>query len=410
VIEPRSTTPPAWAWDAARTLQLGVLTLARLCINTSLRMVYPFAPALARGLGVPLDAVYALVSFRNLTGLLAPFFIPFSERHGRRPMMVISVVVFALGLLFVARIPTVWALGLALVVSGLAKVVYDPAMQSYLGDAVPYRQRGKAIAVTEFAWAGSFLLGAPAIGWLIERDGWQAPFFWIAVAALISAVLIWRILPSARHGEQRITGLAHAGRTLRQHPVIWAAVAFVILEMTANEILFIVYGDWMEASFGLTLTGLGLATTAIGLAELSGETLAGFTVDRFGKRPVVITSGLLAALMYFLLPFSAGSLSLALGGMVALFLVFEITAVGTVPLLTELVPQARSVVMAMILAAAAVGRSLGSLLGPLIWETGGLRLNTLVAAVLTVIAVLILARWLREGEEVGSDEWQVESG
>lgn len=398
-MEQRSAVASAWAWDTYRLLQLAVLTLARLFINTCLRMIYPFAPALARGLGVPLETIYALVSLRNLTGLLGPLFTPLSERFGRRPVMAVGMVVFALSLLLVAQVSTVWALAAALVISGLIKVIYDPAMQSYLGDAVPYHQRGKALAATEFSWAGAFLLGAPTVGWLIQRGGWQAPFFWLAVGGLIAAVLIWRILPPAQHGERRLVKLSHTWQVLRQNRVIWAAVLFVTLEMVANEIFFIIYGDWMEDSFGLTLTGLGLATTVIGVAELSGEVIAGFSVDRFGKRPVVIMSGLLAAVAYFLISYTAGSLTSALITMVFLFIMFEITAVGTVPLLTQLVPSARAVVMAMILAAAAVGRSLGSLLGPWIWEQGGLRLNTLTAAALTMLAVFVLARWLREGVE-----------
>lgn len=400
-MERRSAAAPAWAWDTYRLLQLAVLTLARLFINSCLRMIYPFAPALARGLGVPLETIYALVSLRNMTGLLGPLFTPLSERFGRRPVMAVGMVVFALSLLLVAQVSTVWALAAALIISGLIKVIYDPAMQSYLGDSVPYQQRGKALAVTEFSWAGAFLLGAPTVGWLIQRGGWQAPFFWLAVGGLIAAVLIWRVLPPAQHGERRLVKLSHTWQVLRQNRVIWAAVLFVVLEMAANEIFFIVYGDWMEDSFGLTLTGLGLATTVIGVAELSGEVIAGFSVDRFGKRPVVVTSGLLAAVAYFLISYTAVSLPSALVTMVFLFIMFEITAVGTVPLLTQLVPSARAVVMAMILAAAAVGRSLGSLLGPWIWEQGGLRLNTLTAAVLTLIAVLVLARWLREGVESG---------
>ena len=48
-----------WAWDKRRAAQLGILTFARLCINTLLRIVYPFAPAFARGLGA--------VSYTHLT-------------------------------------------------------------------------------------------------------------------------------------------------------------------------------------------------------------------------------------------------------------------------------------------------------------------------------------------------------
>ena len=161
-----------WAWDARRIGLLGILTFARFCQNTLLRVVYPFAPAFARGLGVPIETIYFLVSLRNLIGLFSPLFAPLPERYGRRVVMSAGMVVFGVVALLVVGVPAVWTLGLALIISGASKVIFDPAMQSYLSDIVPYSQRGRALSVTEFAWSGAFLIGAPLTGWLIARgDG-----------------------------------------------------------------------------------------------------------------------------------------------------------------------------------------------------------------------------------------------
>ena len=111
--------------------------------------------------------------------------------------------------------------------------------------------------------------------------------------------------------------------------------------------LCVVYGDWMEPTFSLGLTGLGLATTLRGVAELTGELTAGWSVDRFGKRPVVAIGGVLTAVVFLLIPFTVGSLTTALAALVAVFFFFEITVVGALPLLTELVPEARGAVMSM---------------------------------------------------------------
>ena len=62
-VPPGPAVPPGhadWAWDARRISLLAILTFARLCLNTLLRIVYPFAPAFARGLGVPVTTVYFL--------------------------------------------------------------------------------------------------------------------------------------------------------------------------------------------------------------------------------------------------------------------------------------------------------------------------------------------------------------
>jgi predicted MFS family arabinose efflux permease len=181
-----------------------------------------------------------------------------------------------------------------------------------------------------------------------------------------------------------------------RNPVIWAAAVYIMLVMTANEILLIVYGSWMESAFQLDLAGLGLATTVIGAAEVIGEITTGFAVDRFGKRPVVILFGLMTALVYFLIPLVSLSLTAALASLFVLFFCFEMTVVGGVPLMTELIPTARSVVLSVVLAAAGLGRALGALIGPVIWDRVGFQALGVVTAVIMALAVLVLARWVRE--------------
>jgi predicted MFS family arabinose efflux permease len=392
-----TTSSPDWAWDARRGVQLGILTFARFCLNTILRVVYPFAPAFARGLGVSLPTIYFLISLRNFTGLLSPFLAPLAERFGRRTMMTASMVAFAASVLLLAAVPAVWTMGLALVTVGITKVIFDPAMQSYLGDAVPYKQRGRALAITEFGWSGAFLLGAPLTGWLIANQGWSAPFLWFGVLGAIAAVLLMRVLPSARHGGAHKTiTLDYTWQMLRKHPVIWAAALYLMLPLIAQEALFIVYGEWMESTFALTLTGLGLATTLIGVAEMSGEATAGWSVDRFGKRPVVILTAILTAVTFLIVPFSTGSLTTAMFALVALFFFFEISVVGAIPLLTELVPEARGAVMSMGFGAMALGRTIGSLIGPAIWVRYGLIGNAVLSAIVMLLAAFVLYRWLHD--------------
>jgi predicted MFS family arabinose efflux permease len=379
------------------SLQLLVLTTARLFLNTGIRMVYPFIPALARGLGVPISDLYTLVLIRNFAGFFSPLFGPMTDRYGRKPMMMGAMLLFSLGCLFVVIVPGYWVLGATLAIIALAKVIYDPAMQAYLGDIVPYRERGWAIAMTELAWAGGLLVGAPTAGFLIERQGWQAPFLWLGLLGVAAVLLLWRYLPRSPRRVGPTPRLRDLGATLRRYPVIWAAAAYLMLAMGANETLFIIYGDWMEASFGLSLTSLGLAAAVIGLSEITGELGVGTAVDRLGKRPVVIVTGILNVLLYLAIPYLSLNLATALITLFLLFLSFEMTLVGSIPLLTEVVPQARGLVMSMAIAAGALGRTVGAIIGPIIWETAGFHLTGLVAAVIMGAAVIVLAVWVREG-------------
>jgi len=376
--------------------QLVALTLARLFITTSMRIVYPFAPALARGLGVA--SIYPLISLRNFSGFLSPLFSPLSERYGRKPLLIFSAALFSAGSMLVVVWPTYWMLGAAMIITAVIKVIYDPAMQAHVGDTVPYQQRGKAIAVTELSWAGALLVGAPAVGLMMQRWGWRAPFFWLSVLAAISVFLLWRLLPGGKPAHSQINSLRDINGLLRRRPMIWAVVIFSGLISSANELLFIVYGDWMETSFTLSLASLGLASSVIGGAEITGEIFAGWSVDRFGKRRVVAITAVLNGILYLIVPFTGGNLILSLASLFLLFLFYEITYVGSLPLFTEIAADGRGVVMAMVLAASAVGRTAGSLLGPIVWQRGGLIANGALAAVAMITAVFVLVKWIREGE------------
>ncbi|NJN54425.1 MAG: MFS transporter [Anaerolineae bacterium] len=379
--------------------QLGLMTLARLCLNTGLRMVYPFAPAFARGLGVPIDAIYRLILIRSFAGFLSPLFSPLSEKYGRVPVMVGSMLIFGFGCLVVVVRPTYAALGITLCLISLAKIIYDPAMQSYVGERVPYAQRGRAISVTELSWAGALLIGGPLLSLTIARQGWLAPFFWLGLLGVLAALAVWRgvsrIHAPAAGGAVTLRQAAH---TIRRHRVIWAAMAYIALTMTASETLLIVFGDWMESTFGLGLLALGFSAGVIGLAEATGELSTGWAVDHFGKRPVIISTGLLNALTMLLLPFVSVTLPLAQVAYFAVFFLFEMTVVGSMPLMTELLPSARAVVMSAVIAAMALGRVAGAWLGPQLFATWGFAANGVAACVLMGTAVLILALWVYEYE------------
>lgn len=376
--------------------QLVALAAARFALNTGLRFVYPYAPALARGLNVRREDIYYLITLRNLTGFLSPVFGPLSERYGRRAILMLGMAIFSLGALMVAIWPTYWILGVCLCAMGVGKILYDPAMQAYIGDEVPYERRGRAVAISEYSWSLALLIGVPLAGFLILRQGWQSPFLWLGVGGIISAAILFQIISKGKQNDAKRGTLAMTLGLLREHHVVLYAALYMTLFVAANEMLFIVFGGWMEDSFNLSLTSLGIAAAVIGSAEFAGETFAGWSVDRFGKRPVIIVAGLTTALCSLLLPFTSAALAGALITLFVLFLAFEITVVGGIPLMTELVPGSRAVVMSIILAAMFAGRTIGSFFGPLVWNSFGFTVSGMIWAAVAAASVLILVFGVHE--------------
>jgi predicted MFS family arabinose efflux permease len=378
------------ARTAASAGVLGTILLSRTTLNSGFRIVYPFLPAIGRGLGVPLTAVSFLLTLRAMAGLSSPLFGPLSDRYGRRALMLAGLGLLAMGAALTAGWPTYRVAIVAFVLFGLSKTAYDPAMQAYLGDAVPYHRRGRVLGIAELSWSAAWLVGVPAAGFLIERAGWQSPFVALALLALVGLFLTWR-LPSDQPAS-RWAGPFVSLAGLRHNRSAWLGMAVGLLFVFAMENVFVVYGAWMEESLSLSVATLGLASVVIGIGEAVGEGASAGLVDRLGKKTAVLGGLLLNAGAYLLLPLLSRNLVAALVSLFILLLAFEFSIVSSFPLISELAPDARGTLMAFNVAALSLGRMLGSLTAAPLWLRGGLGLNAVVSCggALAAFALLLL--------------------
>ncbi|HRQ23189.1 MAG TPA: hypothetical protein PLF42_07140, partial [Anaerolineales bacterium] len=97
--------------------QLITFMFLRTILNTAHRMVYPFLPVFARGLGVDISTMSQLMTVRSLIGATSPLFAPISDRLGRRFGMLTGAAVFTLGVGLVALSPSFWTLAIALMLA-----------------------------------------------------------------------------------------------------------------------------------------------------------------------------------------------------------------------------------------------------------------------------------------------------
>ena len=166
----------------------------RTVINTMHRMVYPFLAIFSRGLGVDLITLSRLLAIRSLVGMIGPFFATIGDSRGRKLAMVLGLGLFTLGTSLVVFWPTIPAFTIALMLTTLGKMLFDPPMQAYIGDRVPYERRGRVLAVTELGWSLSFIIGVPFMGFLISRWGWMSPFWTLTLLGICSLLLLnWMV-------------------------------------------------------------------------------------------------------------------------------------------------------------------------------------------------------------------------
>jgi MFS transporter, DHA1 family, inner membrane transport protein len=376
-----------------------IIALARFAINLSRRFVYPFIPTIARQLNVPVASIQAVIGIQSGTGLVSPVLGPMTERYGQKRAMIASLLIMIPGSILGALHSHFWLFALAMITAGIGKIIFDPAMQSYIGKHVPYGQRGVAIGITELSWAGSLLFIAPVAGFLFEHYGLQSVFALLSVAFSMALAILWMQLPVDNHTDTTTTTIIPIDiwRTVNSSPAAMGALGYTIFLVIANEIFFINYGIWMKESFGLTLTSLGFATMAIAAAEASGEfAVIGFA-DRLGKRRLTLIGAVISAIFYIIIMLLSFSLPLAIIGVFILFVFTEIAIVASISLFTEVMPDNRSVMMSGNVGAQALGRVIGALLGGLLYSIIG---NFLIMGIIStgfgIIAILLLWRFVSE--------------
>jgi predicted MFS family arabinose efflux permease len=362
-------------------------------------MVYPFLPAFGRGLGVDLPALSLVLTLRGLAGTFGPFLASIADSRGRKTGMLFGLLLFAGGLTLVVFWPTYTGFLFALILSTLGKYVFDPAMQAYVGDRVDYQRRGLVLATTELGWSLSFILGMPLVAFLIARQGWLAPFPLLALLGVFSfGLLYWWLPKDPKPDTGRPNLLQNIRRTLTYGPAL-AGLSMGLLASAANEVVNLVFGVWMEDSFGLKIAALGAVAAVIGFSELGGESLAGGFTDRLGKTRAVGLGLLLNNLAALALPFLGRNVPGALLGLFLFYITFEFTLVSSIPLMTEILPTSRATLMAANVAGLSLGRALGALLVPLLYVPGEAHsiLSCVVAACFFNLLALLALKLLRRG-------------
>jgi predicted MFS family arabinose efflux permease len=351
-------------------VQIPIFIVIRTVLNTLVRMAYPFLPVFGRGLGVDLYLMSYALTLRSATGIFGPLLASVGDSHGRKAGMLFGIALFTAGASALVVWPTYPAFVTLLILGIMANFVFIPSMQAFLGDRVPYERRGTVLALTELGWSLAFILGVPAVGLIIQRSGWQAPFFWLAGLGALALVGLYWLLP----WDHPPRGQTHSlWRNLRGVFLYGPAVAGLIIGVCmsgGNELVSLIFGVWLEDAFQVQIAALAAASAIIGLSELGGEGLVIAFVDRMGKRRAVsiglISNGLAALALLWL----GRSLTGAMIGLFLFYITFEFTIVSAMPLMTEVFPAARATFMAMFIASTALGRSIGSLAAPRLYHLG----------------------------------------
>ncbi len=319
-----STSIPFAGGRHAQAVILAIVTLDAIGIS----LVMPIVPSLLREVGHGGELGWHFGAFLSLYALMqflcAPVLGALSDRFGRRPVLLVSVLLVsvlgaAIDALFMAFAPSLWLLFVGRAIAGMTGASMAVASAA-IADLTPEHQRARWFGRMGACFGLGFIAG-PALGGVLGDHGVRLPF--LAAAALNGLTFLVGLLvlresrPPALAAQPFDRGVLHPLAPLRwatSFPALLPLLGVFLLLVLVGEVAgttWVLYGQDRYAWNG-TMVGFSLAVFGLLHALVQGFA-AGPLVERWGERAAIAVGTIADGTGYALIAFaSQGWMAIAL--------------------------------------------------------------------------------------------------
>lgn len=382
-----------------------ILSFTLLVVMIGYGMVMPIMPFYIEKLGAGGRELGWLMSSYSLMQLIcAPLWGILSDRVGRKPVLTVGVLGYALTLFLFGLADTLWMLFAARTLSGILSSATMPTAMAYIGDNAPEKERSQGMGQLSAAM-GVGIVAGPLLGGLLSSGSLSRPFFIGAALTFVAFLLVIFVLPEPQPPRPAAKDKALPPR---------AAVRQVLLSRVGLLLLPI-----FIMSFGLTsfqgITGLyvvdkfsfdtrqvGAMWMVMGAVLVAAQgTLAGPLTKRFGEPPLIWAGLAGGALGFLFMTLSVNYLTslLALG-----FFALSLALIGPAlnGYISRLAKERQGAVMGMNSAATSLGRVVGPLWAGYLYDVN-IEYPYLSGAGTLVLGLLVFIAGMRDSKPPGDD-------
>lgn len=243
-------------------------------------IIMPVLPAFLRELtgddtsAAAIDGGWLLLVYSAMQFLFAPLLGNLSDRFGRRPILLISVLTFAIDNLICAAATSFWMLFIGRALAGFSGGSFATC-SAYIADISDDRTRARNFGLIGIAFGVGFTIG-PVIGGLLGEFGPRVPFLGAGLLSLANFIAAWFLLPETleRHNRRafdwRRANPLGALRQMRHY----SGIGWIMLVMFLYWLSHAVYPSvwsfvgtyrygWSEAQIGLSLGLFGICAALV---------------------------------------------------------------------------------------------------------------------------------------------------
>src|SRR5450759_410324 len=259
-------------------------------------IIIPLLPFYAQTFGAsPLTIGLLFASFSLSQLFASPVLGHWSDRWGRRPILIFSLVGTVVSFVMLALAHSLAMLFAARIVDGLSGGNITTA-RAYIGDIATEENRAKSFGMLGAAFGLGFIIG-PALGGLFARISYTAPIWAAAAITVVATLLAWFWLPETVHRVNAVSGSAwRALRELGGRPNLRLLFAIDFLYWGSFAVYQTTFALFGARRFGFDATHTGYLLAAFGfLGVLVQVGLVGPVVKRLGEKRTLVVGLVFAA-------------------------------------------------------------------------------------------------------------------
>jgi DHA1 family tetracycline resistance protein-like MFS transporter len=260
-------------------------------------IIIPLLPFYAQTFGAsPLTVGLLFASFSIAQLIAAPVLGEWSDRWGRRPVLILSLIGTVVSFAMLAVAHSLWMLFAARIVDGLSGGNITTA-RAYIADISTEENRAKSYGFLGAAFGLGFIIG-PGLGAAFSHISYTAPIWVAAGVTVVATVMAWLWLPETVHRANAVAGSpwkalrSLSGRKgLRQ---LFAVDFIYWMSFAVYQTTFALFG---AKRFGFDASHTGYLLSAFGfLGVLVQGVLVGPVVKRLGERHTLAIGLMFAAI------------------------------------------------------------------------------------------------------------------
>jgi MFS family permease len=294
------------------TRALAVLLLVVFINLVGFGVVIPLLPFYAKSMNAApwqVTTMFAAYSLGQFFG--EPFWGRLSDRIGRRPVLIVTIIANTLAYIALAFAPNIWVAMAVRLVGGFGSGNIS-TIQGYMADVTPPEKRAGRMGLLGAAFGAGFVIG-PALVMVIHPGaghlGYQLPLFLAAAMAGTAALGVVLFVAESRAPSAPGTPQPNRREALAAasaHPILSRVLLVTLISTGAFAGMEAVFGLYADVRFNWGASQVAACFAIIGvIASLGQGLLTGRLARRFGEGRVLATGLSIIALTLLVTPFIA---------------------------------------------------------------------------------------------------------